>query len=353
MQGGNNMGRKLASIQRITEIKPIENADSIETVTILGWHCVTKKGEFKTGDLCIYCEVDSLLPDKPEFEFLKPRGSRISTIRLRGQISQGICFPLDILSSSEAGKQLQLDLAFAHRCALVEGEDLTEILEIKKWEVPIPPELEGKSKGRTPGYLSKTEEIRIQTMPTFLQRNKMVACFATEKVDGQSITVWLKDGEFNVASHQTWYYEIDNVLWRTIRKMDIETLLRKYANGQDIAIQGELLGPGIEGNHYKLKEHNILWFNIFDIQTYQYYDLEAFTEGCAKFCLQSVPVIDKDLILNFSVDELVEYSKGKSCLADIPREGVVIRSLNERTDQETGRFSFKVINPEYLLKFGV
>ena len=89
--------RKLASIQKIMNLQPIAQADAIEKATVLGWQLVVKKEEFKVGDLVVYCEIDSLMPHRTEFEFLKPRGMRVRTIRLRGQISQGICFPLSIL----------------------------------------------------------------------------------------------------------------------------------------------------------------------------------------------------------------------------------------------------------------
>lgn len=89
--------RKLASIQKIIGLEPIEGADNIMKAKVLGWELVIKKGEYAVGDFCIYCEIDSVLPNKPEFEFLKSKNFRIRTIRLRGQISQGICFPLSML----------------------------------------------------------------------------------------------------------------------------------------------------------------------------------------------------------------------------------------------------------------
>ena len=95
--------RKLASIQKIKAIQPIEGADAIDHASVLGWQLIVKKNEFNVGDLCVYCEIDSLLPEKPEFEFLRPRKMRIQTIRLRGQISQGICFPLSILPAQPDG----------------------------------------------------------------------------------------------------------------------------------------------------------------------------------------------------------------------------------------------------------
>ena len=126
--------RKLASIQRIKALDPITGADAIERATVLGWQLVVKKGEFKVGELCVYCEVDCLMPDDPKFEFLKPRGMRIKTVRLRGQISQGICFPMSILPE---GFDIQ------------EDADCTFVLGIIKYEPPIPACLNGIAKGHS------------------------------------------------------------------------------------------------------------------------------------------------------------------------------------------------------------
>jgi len=138
--------RKLASIQRIKNLEPIAGADAIEKATVLGWQLVVKKGEFAIGDLCVYCEIDSRLPDRPEFEFLKARGMRIRTVRLRGQISQGICFPLSILP-------VYTDVQ--------EDTDVTELLDITKYEPPIPAQLAGVAKGLFPSFIPKTDETRV------------------------------------------------------------------------------------------------------------------------------------------------------------------------------------------------
>src|SRR5579863_8664556 len=118
------MERKLASIQRVLDVQPILNADAIEVLTILGWKVVANKGEHKVGDLVVYCEVDSILPEKPEFEFLRKNHFRIKTIKLRGQVSQGIVFPLSILP-----------IANNEIVAWYEGLDVTERLGITKYEV--------------------------------------------------------------------------------------------------------------------------------------------------------------------------------------------------------------------------
>ncbi|MDP3434361.1 MAG: RNA ligase (ATP), partial [Bacteroidota bacterium] len=168
--------RKLASVQKIKALEPIENADAIEKATVLGWQLVVKKGEFRVGDLAVYCEVDCLMPDKPVFEFLKPRGMRVRTIRLRGQVSQGICFPLSILPAD---------------FEIVEDADCTEVLGIEKYEPPMPACLAGIAKGKFPSFIPKTDETRVQVLQHVLDKYKGTKCYVTEKVDGSSGTYFI------------------------------------------------------------------------------------------------------------------------------------------------------------------
>ena len=151
----------------------------------------------------------------------------------------------------------------------------------------------------------------------------------------------------------------ENVFWATVHKMDVESKIRALSNKffydgvyPNLALQGELLGPGIQGNKYDLKEHVILWFNLFDINSFKYFHGDDFFELVEEVGLKTVPLINK-FILNNTVDELVEMSKDKSKLNDkIHREGIVIRPCEEKEDKKLGRVSFKVINPDFLLKFG-
>ena len=167
------MERKLASIRVIKDIAPIENADSIEVATVDGWHCVVKKGEFHVGEHVIYCEVDSVMPHTdPRFEWLRPRGFRVRTIKLRGQVSQGLVLPLSYLGMADDE---------VHYI----GQDVTERLGIVKYEPPIPAQLRGTVKGNFPTeLLSKTDEERIQNLQELLTKYKGVRVSMTEKLDG-------------------------------------------------------------------------------------------------------------------------------------------------------------------------
>ena len=330
--------RKMASVQLIKEIAPHNNADTLEIAKVLGWNVIVKKGEFKAGDQCVYCEVDSILPERPEFEFLRNKQFRVKTIRLRGVVSQGLCLPTSVLPISiitESG-------------SAVEGFDVTEALGIIKYEVPIPACLSGQIKGMRPSFVPKTDETRIQVAPDVLDRYKGMMFYMTEKVDGSSGSYYWNEGDFGVCSRKLDIKEDDkNSFWSIARKYDIKTKLEKY--GRNIVIQGELLGPGVQKNKYKLKEHDLLVFNVYDIDKSQYVDFKELGKIVYDLGLYAVPYIGL-LKLDHSVEELVELAKGQSRLYETKREGVVFRPLQESRDDELGRLSFKVINPEFLLK---
>lgn len=325
--------RTLASIQRIKALAPIVGADAIEKATVLGWQLVVKKGEFQVGDLAVYCEIDSLLPDRPEFEFLKARGMRIRTIRLRGEISQGICFPLSILPEG---------------VALVEGADVTEVIGVEKYEPPIPADLSGIMKGGFPSFIPKTDETRVQVLQDMLDKYAGTQCYVTEKLDGSSVTYYLQDGEFGVCSRNLELFEsAENRLWKVARSLQIEEKLR--ARGGNHALQGEIVGEGIQGNLYKLRGQTVFFFNVFDITAYRFLNFAEFEAAMQEMDLQSVPVLDRAYTLINDIPQLVALGTGRSTLYNVEREGVVIRPLTETRDL-MGRVSFKAISPEFLLK---
>lgn len=326
--------RTLATIQSIKALEPIPEADAIQKATVLGWQLVVKKGEFQVGDLVVYCEIDSLLPDRPEFEFLKPRGMRIRTIRLRGQISQGICFPLSVLPQGTP---------------IVEGADVTEILGVQKYEAPIPAQLAGIAKGGFPSFIPKTDETRVQVLQDQLDRFAGTRCYITEKLDGSSVTYYLHDGAFGVCSRNLELLETeDNSLWKVARQSDVETKLR--ALSRNIALQGELVGEGIQGNLYKLRGQHVFFFSAFDIDNHRYLDFETFNTLLQDLDLKSVPVLDTAFELVNDIPTLVGMANGKSVLREVEREGLVIRPY-ATWDDGRNRVSFKTISAEFLLKY--
>ena len=336
--------RKLASIQKIKALVPIEGADAIEKATVLGWQLVVKKGEFNVGDMAVYCEIDSLMPDKPEFDFLKPRGMRIKTVRLRGQVSQGICFPLSILPTD---------------FSVIEGADCTEVLGITKYEPAIPACLSGIAKGKFPSFIPKTDETRVQVLQKVLDKYKGEKCYVTEKLDGSSATFYIKDGEFGVCSRNLELIEdAENSFWKVARQMDIEHKLRSV--GKNIAIQGELIGEGIQGNKLKLKGQTVKFFNAFNIDKFEYLNFFDFNKLISELELPLVPIVALDYELENDIDAIIKMATIKSQITkDVWAEGIVIRPYTEKIDLllsnenfNNGRVSFKAINPEFLLKYG-
>jgi len=330
--------RKLASIQKIKNIEPINGADAIEKATVLGWQLVIRKGEFKIGEYCVYCEIDSIMPDKPEFEFVRARSNRIKTVRLRGQISQGICFPLSILPEG---------------IVIKEDMDVTEIIGVTKYEPPIPANLAGVVKGNFPSFIPKTDETRIQVLQTVLDSNIGLNCYVTEKLDGSSATFYLKDGSFGVCTRNLELQNDEkNSLWKYAMAIDLENKLKSL--NKNICLQGEIIGEGIQKNKYKLRGQTIYFFNAFDIDNYRYLSIDELQKICFDLDLKLVPIIEENYKLENNIETLIEKSKMKSILNnDAIAEGIVIRPMNEMIEKEVlnGRLSFKVINPEFLIKY--
>lgn len=341
--------RKLASIQVVKAVDPIPGADAIDVAQVLGWRLVCRKGEFKPGDTCCYVETDAILPDRPEFAFLKPRGLRIKTIRLKGQVSQGIAFPLAILPVGTYN----------------EGDDVTDILGVTKYEPVIPACLSGLIKGAFPKFVPKTDEVRVQVLQDLLNKYKYTNCYITEKLDGSSCTAYLNQGQFGVCSRNLELLEDDkNSFWKICREQNVEKSLREL--GRNLVLQGELIGGSIQDNKLKMIGQTIRWYNCFAIDTERYLDYSEFIRTLESLGLQSVPIISCAYQLDTSIDALIALATRKSVvqqdptdMSDKPRdvwaEGIVIRPLIEKIDivyGVYGRVSFKVINPEFLIKYG-
>lgn len=348
--------RKLASIQTVGAVEPIEGADAIEKIRVLGWWVVTKKGEHRSGDKVVYCEIDSLLPERPEFEFLRkscyrpaitaagqtllPAGFRIRTIKLRGQVSQGICFPLSILPEGTPQD---------------DGADVTSALDIVKYDPPLPASLAGRVKGTFPGFVPKTDETRVQVLEPVIARHRGKTFYMTEKLDGSSVTAYLFDGEYGLCSRNQRLDEddLDNGMCRVAKDLSLQQKLAEARArlGFDLAFQAEIIGPGIQKNKYALKEARLYFFNVVNLSARRLLDHAEMLELLSSLSLLPVPQLGT-ITLDHSVDQLVELAIGQSTLnAQSPREGIVLRPLTDEDDPDLGRLSFKAINPKFLLKY--
>lgn len=372
------MSRKLASVQKIKAIKPIEGADKIEIVQVLNWDCVAKKGEYQVGDTVIYFEIDSLLPDIPMLEWLK--GSswsqklnkyKISTHKFRGQISQGLVMPIKDLK--ELYNQINDNNGIAYPIDIMaptEGTDLTEILNIEKYEPPVYNGPLGETISHE-WYVPKTDEERIQVcaenvLPKYIE-SWSGDWYASIKLDGTSCTAGLFDDAFLIGGRTQWYKD-ENMYTTTVKKYgDIEAKAREYLDttGVYVVFQGELCGPGIQSNRLGLKEKEWFIFNVFASTTgkydsYKKLDLIGMLNMCRLFNLQPVPIIDSKDKFNFKtgdsidviVENLLKYADNfkyktyfENASPNQVAEGLVFR-LNDMTN------SFKVVSNKFLLKGG-
>lgn len=329
--------RKLATIATIGSVNPHPNADAIEIATVRGWQVVVKKGEFQPGDRCVYCEIDSVMPERPEFEFLRPKKFRIKTVRLRGEISQGIAFPLSVLGDSATDYADYAD-----------GDDVTENLGVTLYEPPIPAGLGGDAEGPFPGFIPKTDEERIQNCAWILEEYAETEWVITEKLDGTSATYFWKDGQFGVCS-RNWKLKDtpQNLHWQIAHAMELPAKFAEY--GENIALQGEIIGPKIQGNPYNLERPEVRFFTAFDIDKGEYLSHHQCLEICTCFGVARVPFVGSGFIpKNLSL--LLLSADGKSQITpSVRREGLVFRPKIEQRDPRLGRLSFKAISNAWLL----
>lgn len=388
--------RALAHIERIAWIKPIEGADNIELIGILGWVCIAKKGEFKENDMCIYFEIDSKLPEKEWSEFMRSKHFKVKTMKLGkfGVISQGLALPLSSFNSEGCIFPATND------GIPIEGTDVTELLGVtysveednhrkskngdpnakyksmaarhqklfktkpfrwlmkKFWGRKLLFFFFGKKKDKPkafPDWIVKTDETRIENTPFYLESTE--PWVKTEKIDGTSSTYFVdyiknKKGEFGVCSRnvrqtdekQECYHTCGNVYWEMVGKYNIEYALRKIAESNKvnrIVLQGETYGESVQGNPYKLKERRFAAFNlIFDGNRLDSVDACKILK---EYDIPFVPIIDTNYYLPKDMETFKLEADGKSTVSDVPREGFVYRSLD-------GTKSFKNVSREFLLK---
>ena len=343
--------RKMATIRKIDALRPIEDADAIECAVVGGWTVVTKKGEYTAGDLAVYCEIDSFIPTAIAPYLTRPghyaktfegvEGERLRTVKLRGQLSQGLLLPLGIG-------------VYDTNALLEEGTDVSELLGIVKYEAPVPAELAGEVRGMFPSDIPKTDQERVQNLKTELAEwlaNDELHWEVTEKLEGSSMTVYMRDGEVGVCSRNLDLKpNADNSLWRAANKYNLPAKL--VGIGRNIAIQGEIVGNGIQGNIYQMRDQDFLVYDIYDIDAGCYFTPAERKAFVAEHGLNHCPVLAysarlTDTLGLTNMEQILKFAEGKSVMGMIgcEREGLVFK-CHEKT------VSFKAISNRYLLKHG-
>lgn len=289
--------RKLATIQTISDMFEADNADALEYALVRNWNVIVRKGDFDPEDKVIFIEPDAFLPVRKEFEFLrkntfktmimpdgsKREGFRIRTVKLRGNISQGLIFHASMFGMD------QYEV----------GTDVSEELDIILYETPLPDQ--DFIVAKFPHFIPKTDAERIQNIT--LEQVEGMHFFLTEKLDGTSCTVWYKDNEVGIASRNYQVADSGNIYAHMVNKYDIRNKLINY--GQNIAIQFEIIGVGVQGNPLRLKDTQIRVFNVFDIDKQLYYLIPDVYALCKSL---ELPIVHVDTsFMQFDGDMFERY----------------------------------------------
>lgn len=336
-----NMARKLVEVKTIDNITPIPNADAIVCAHVGGWKVVIRKDEFQVGDKAVYFEIDSWIPHelapflskgKEPREYKGVKGEKLRTVKLRGQISQGL-----LLNTSILPKPLE------------EIEDLAQELNVNLWELDVT--AGDETLGAFPSFIRKTDQDRIQNLTEqfnyWLEAGSGLTWEITEKVDGSSMTVFSSPSNemIGVCSRNLLLRDTPSGrFWKVAKKLNLIEKLQ--ALGLDIALQGELVGPKVQGNKYNLPENTFLLYSVYDISQQTYYTPEARRQLAKELEIPVVPVIYTKCFLPTSMDELIASADGTSHLGANPiQEGLVYKC------NEIPELQFKVISNEFLLKY--
>ena len=344
--------RKLASIQRIDKIEPIEDADNLELAFIKGWQVVVNKNRFKVNELVVYFEIDSFLPIRDEFEFLRKtsyrkndlmgEGFKLKTIRLRGKLSQGLIGKVDELSEL---KDIKLEV----------DKDVTDILGIKEWQVEERITTSGTMLGKLPYFIPHTDEIRIQNEPKLLNEFKDKEYYISTKMDGSSHSIGVDENGIHVTGHNYEYKDDGSFAFYNIvkeRRIDEKVLAyyKKY-NFNTFVIQGELCAPGIQKNRLKLVKPE--WYVFTIIIDGKRVRLNRMIDICEELDLYTVPIeeVAYDLPSKYpTIESLLSRADGQYPNGG-KKEGIVIRTFDpEYCPLICAPLSMKVINNNYLLK---
>lgn len=320
---------KLASIEIIADIAPHPNADALDVAKILGWQTIVKKGQFKVGDKVVFIVIDTILPDAPWSEFLKKGDSkiRLKTIKLRGQYSQGLTLPISVLEEHAQSWQV--------------GADVGGLLGIKKYEKEIPACLAGEVKGNFPLHIApKTDEDNGLSHPEVVEYTLRKPCFATLKLDGSSCTIIVGNGVIeHVCSRNMSLKESDrNGFWIAAKKLKLDGF-------KSLIIQGELMGPGVQGNQLGLTEPTLFVYQV-KLDSKQWSDYDEMLVIAKEIGAHCVGLIHWDMV-GVDIPFLQKLADSVTLPNGQPAEGIVVR---QQVPESTGNgrpLGFKIINRNY------
>ena len=344
------MERKLASIQRITSVEPFLVADNSEIVMVNNWTTISQKGEFQLNDLCVYIEIDSVVPPIPEFDFLKHKNFRVRPLKLKGVTSQGLSVPISVLDhNNHVGLATGLGI----------GTDVTTLLGVRKYVPKVSVHLEGDIKEKRPPFVKRTKEVQINKHLELLEELNNTTVYLSTKVDGTCMSVYsytktdcpvYRDRRvFGVCNRNfSLKSSYKNAYWKMTRTLDLFDKLNAHPlRDKFVVIQGELCGPGIQRNKLELTKIEWLVFNVWIDG--ELTSLNEMQKTCEILGLKTVPIEEDNLVFEHSLEWLIERAKGTYAGTINEKEGIIIRprvpkispSLNYRY------LSTKCNNPNY------
>ena len=345
------MSRKLASIQRIWKIEPIEDADRIELAYVLGWQCVVNKGQFKPMDLAVYFEMDSFLPIRPEYEFMRAssykntdimgEGFRLKTQKFRGQVSQGLLLPISLFPEIPADAAL--------------GADVTDILQVRKWEVEERATSGGTVIGDLPRSIPHTDETRVQAAPELIKEIAGLQYYISTKMDGSSHSVSIDENGIHVTGHNYEYKDDGSSdFYKLVNERGYADKIKAFAEKEglkEFTVQGEFCAPGIQQNRLKLKRPE--WYVFTIMENGRRVGLDRMLAICKELEFTAVPIeeVDTDLPAKYPTVEALLVRADGNYPNGGKKEGIVIRPTEPVYSSSIGaELSMKVVSNKYLLK---
>ena len=343
--------RKLASIQRVWKIEPIEGADRIELAHVLGWQCVVNKGQFQPMDIAVYFEIDSFLPVRDVFEFMRSssykktdimgEGFRLRTMRFRGQISQGLLLPISQFPKIPKDADV--------------GDDVTELLGVRKWEIEERATTGGTVIGTLPYDIPHTDETRVQEEPELIQAFAGLEYYISTKMDGSSHSIGIDENGFHVTGHNYEYKDDgSSSFYKLVKAREYQAKMEDYMKVLDLktlTIQGELCAPGIQQNRLRLTKPE--WYVFTIRENGKRVGLKRMLQICEALDITPVPIeeVGTDLPSKYPTVEALlsradgEYPNGGK------KEGIVIRPTEPVfCPLISASLSMKVVSNKYLLK---
>jgi RNA ligase (TIGR02306 family) len=338
--------------QVVKEVAPAINSDNLEIVKFedITWQVVAGKGNYTVGQRVLYIPLDSCLPEyliamlglegrlaKGGYdETGKKLLNRVKSIKLRGNMSEGLIVSEELLGFS-----------------LKPNHDYSEELQIKKHVEEEVVNMD-TSLMPMPSYLSIYDIENLQKFPDVFEELKQRPVIITEKVEGSNWWATInRDGEIVVGQRKNaikhnpqhaWYKAfyaqgLDELLVRLMGKNDVET----------ITLRGEIIGPKIQGNYYKIAEHRIYVFDMM-LNT-KYIGAYTFDLFMQEYGVLTAPKLESNNFSTFTLDDALEFSNRQSLInPDKMAEGIVIKPTSEDQHEEIGRLMLKIRSPQYLEK---